>query len=452
MQGGDFKAFSRDLREPLFVMFAVGLAVIIGAQSSRDHRVVLVALLPIVVWLLFKPDWSFCLAIASLPLENVLEGDWLSLPKIVGGLALAAWVFSLSVKRRSVRYDAALLFMLLFISWGTLSATWSLDPDRTLETIVTYILLAILYFLAINNMKSLGQLDWALIALWAGGMISVAAGLHEMVTRPYLEVATRGLEGLTGNPNTSVMWALSTVPGFYWVVVRGRDLKLRVLAIAGLAAVALTSLLSPSRGGLISIAAFFLTLLAFRRTRGWGLILTLAAVVLAVQLVPDWLWRSFAVIAQEGPGGRLKNLWPAGWTTFQKNPWFGSGLGTNELAISGMLSLTSSVHNAPLAIAIEVGLPGLLLYLGFMAVVVFRLWKAMIMLDKQGRTLMGNLARVFFACFVAVSAVWFKGGAMEHSKAFWMLLALMSVLAAVVEQGPMIRCGETQSPDKEEDR
>ena len=194
----------------------------------------------------------------------------------------------------------------------------------------------------------------------------------------------------------------------------------------------ITNLFTASRGGVISVVVFFLVLLTFRRARRQGAILSVAVIVLAWQLAPPFFWERLGELGTE-PEVRLAILWPAGRDAFLRNPLLGSGLGTNALTLSRVLLYLTSVHSAPLAIAIEVGLPGLLIYLSFMAIPVFHLWNAIKAFDSQGRTDLSKLAEVVVATFVAFLASWIKGGGLEYSKVLWLLLGLMAVLSTMAE-------------------
>lgn len=131
---------------------------------------------------------------------------------------------------------------------------------------------------------------------------------------------------------------------------------------------------------------------------------------------------------------RTSWLWPLGLRAVGQHPVLGTGLGTG---VGGTV-----VHNAPLAVAVDLGLPGLALYLGFIVYAAGRLPRALSTTMKRGRSEDCVFAIVLLASFLGYMTTWFKGGGAEYSKMLWVLLGLMSTYARMLEQYPVAAEGD----------
>jgi hypothetical protein len=102
-----------------------------------------------------------------------------------------------------------------------------------------------------------------------------------------------------------------------------------------------------------------------------------------------------------------------------------------------------------LAIAVELGLPGLSLYLGFMAYALVRLLRALAARMRQGSSKETAFAVVLLASFLGYMASWFKGGGAEAQKMLWVLLGLMSAYARMLEQPPSVAGARSLHPGRD---
>ena len=173
--------------------------------------------------------------------------------------------------------------------------------------------------------------------------------------------------------------------GLYLVLAQRRPL-LRVLAVAGLAVLAVGLIRSGSRGGflaLLAVTAF--VLLGFTtvpaRARLAGLIVILAV---AGTSASDRYWAQTQTIVHPhedynatSEAGRLK-IWARGVGYMVENPVFGVGLFNFQVA-EGTISplakrqqrgigvLWGAAHNTFVQVGAELGIPGLLLFIGVVA-------------------------------------------------------------------------------------
>jgi O-antigen ligase len=378
-----------------------------------------------------------CLFLAALPFDAIgLFAFGTTILRLLGGLALAVWFLNHLRPHDPIRWDPGLTLMALFVGWGTASGLWSMDPAVSRGALPTYAMLLVLYFLVINVIRNEKQLSAVMIALWLGMLVVVTSGVLNLAAIGFH--SQERVSGLSVNANGYVNVLVVCIPSCYWVFTRTRVPFRRVVTAAALVVGGITSLYSQSRGGIVAIIVFFLSLLAFRQTRRRGLVLAVLFITLGFRLAPLALWQRFDETRQRG-NVRTSELWPAGLMSFTQRPWLGSGLGTNADALYqvrgwGGAAEGGVVHNAPLAIAIELGIPGLALYLGFLAYVMVRLLRALNARMRKGRSKEAGFAIVLFASFVGYMTTWFKGGGAEYQKMLWVLLGVMSAFSRMLEQ------------------
>jgi hypothetical protein len=378
---------------------------------------------------------ALCLFLAALPLEQ-FSAMGVAILRLAGGLALVAWLFSRLRSTDPIQWDVGLTLMMLFVGWGIASCSWSVSPTTSLEQVPTYVLLLVSYFLIVNAIRDEKQFSAAMFALWLGTMVLLTSGALDMSGVRFREEAHR-IGGILGNPNSYVAMLVACIPSGYWFFTRTRAPMRRVITGAALVVAGLTSTYTQSRGGAISIAVFFLALLGFRQTRWRAVVFAILAAVLVLRAAPLPFWERWEEVRVKGGNIRSLELWPAGLRAFARRPLSGSGLGTNAQALARAQGRTAEglvVHNAPLAVAIELGLPGLLLYVGFTVYASVLLLRALSAAMRSDRTKEARFAAVLLASFAGYMTNWFKGGGMEYAKILWVLLGLMSAYARILEQ------------------
>jgi hypothetical protein len=417
--------FENRLVLAIFILVFVLLASFGGILVAINQMLgfYLIGLVFFVLVLLTQPILFLYLFVAIMPLEQFNLGIAAGLPRLLGPLALLGWFLDWRKRRYPLRVDSTLKIMLLFLAWGFVSFFWTIDQGSSLRVLITYLLLLPLYFMLVNYIRTDKDLFHILLMLALGGAVLIASGAVSMMTGGFLEYSSpqERLTGLLDNPNKYVISGILTMPAFYYLLKKGKLLSMG--AILFMALFVVTSLYTQSRGGLVSLAGFGLVLLLFRSSRGRNWLFVLMGFLLVWQLAPVQLWARFDLIGSE-TNDRLSVLWPAGFDLVEKNLFLGTGIGTNNISMGKQLGGGAvSVHSAPLAIAIELGLTGLVIYLGFVMLPIKNLWKAIVNRDCL------ELDMKVFAVFIMAGLLgflltWVKGGAMEFNKILWLDLAL----------------------------
>jgi O-antigen ligase len=361
-----------------------------------------------VILLIIKPQLVFYVFISSLPIDALIESDIYSLPKILGLLAVLSFLLVSLKKNRKLKFDFPFWVMFLLVLWGTVSYFWSAAPSSTLIRLSTLVQLLILYFLIINQVRDEKNLNRMMISLFIGTLIFAAFGLSD-----FLLVQSNNekmvLESIARNPNWYFVVAICMIPAVYWGIAVTKGKLVRILGASLLIILFVTSIYTQSRGGLISLAIFFLVFLHLTRKKFTWVFLILAAALLFFQIAPENYLERFAMIGHDSTD-RLVDLWPAGWRAFKSSPWIGYGLGASEkimpeFIITVFTGNIASVHNSLLAIGIDMGIPGIFLYLLFVLIPTLRLYKAIKLANKaRQRTTLLTAADLLLAVLVAYMA------------------------------------------------
>lgn len=388
-----------------------------------------------VILLFAKPKLVLPLFIGTLPLETLVESDIYSLPKILGVLAFLSFLVIAIREKRKINFDFPLLILFLFLIWGAVSYFWSVAPDSTLIKLTTILQLLVLYFLMINQIRDYKSINKIMEFLFMGAIVYSLFGIFDLVFLLSNNENLR-LASIAKNANTYFIISICLIPACYWVLQQNRHFFLKLISIFVIMALLITSLYTQSRGGLISLGVFFLSyfLLSGKKV-SWMLLIIIFGTVVYI-LIPESFVERFSDISTSI---RVTELWPAGIRAFNDRPISGYGLGTNSVILPTFLRRVNyfdqlfSVHSAPLSVSIELGLPGLLLYLTFIFAPTFKLLKTIWKL-RINHNMMINLSCVIFSVLMAYLATWIKGGGSEYQKMLWVLIGLETCLAIIINE------------------
>ncbi|WP_028623982.1 O-antigen ligase family protein [Pseudomonas sp. Ant30-3] len=324
-------------------------------------------------WMTVGLLW-FLLAIALAPTNKVFQQGLIAL------LWLPALVFCWSARVRVVELLReqrwVYLPMLGLLIWSLISLSWTNteEPSREAKRLL-YIMLFLLFFPVFANGRServirvmqWGGIGLAVTALMAiirfyginqNGWVARVEGLGEL-SHPILGGYVIGL---------AAVWLLHWVPRSRWMQV-GWVIALSFLCVF--------VMLSQSRGAAL---ALLLTVLAMpiwcrdKRSR------VIAVSALVVAMLAFWVLEP--LVLARGVSYRPQIL-VASLQMISEHPWLGLGLGGNYKVFADSVYFDHS-HNLFTHVAIELGLPGLLLWCTVWLAVLREAWKARETIYAQG--------------------------------------------------------------------
>lgn len=314
-------------------------------------------------WLAFGFAWLL-LGMFLLPTSKLYQQGLILFFWLPGLLA----VFSIPVVRRSWDWLLLLLFA-LSVLWAGLSISWGGEPDRLKE--LFYVCLAV------NATVALAALNPRLLWQVLLGCAVVGSGM--------------------------AWWAL-----FYFYVWQGQPLNMRIVAtgilnhtilashvmgVMGLVLLFMRGWLPLRFQGWLWVLAClgYLTFILMSRSKGPAIALVGCLVLSGLWSGSRWAWlKGGLVVLIAGVGAWLlpeqllrggmsyrPQLLEQAWGLWLINPWQGLGVGAEyQLLIAELGKSFDHAHNLYMHIALQLGIVGLMLWLGLQCAVAWRAWSA----------------------------------------------------------------------------
>jgi len=270
--------------------------------------------------------------------------------------------------------------LLLLAVWASISLTWSQTDDVSREAKrMLYIAVFILFF----PILAAGRPEFvARLLQWGGAGIGLAALVSIIVFfGVHRNPLNARLEGI-GELSHPILGAYVIGVGAVWtLLLPPRHLGLQALWAFGLLCCVAFVIMSQSRGAALALALTMMVLpIWWRDRRAW----LLCAGTIIVAVVAFWLLQS--LMMARGSSYRPE-IFAAVVKMISLHPWGGLGLGSgyNVTIASGMTF--DHAHNLFTHVAVELGLPGMLLWAVVWLAVLRESWRARE--TALGRCMMG---------------------------------------------------------------
>jgi putative inorganic carbon (HCO3(-)) transporter len=365
----------------------------------------------------------------------------LTVGKLLGALAVAAWFLRWSVGRRPVVGSPLLWPLAGLAAWVPLSVATAYDQAAGLSVALRYLTFFALVFLVVQTVAgdrgtATRLVDVAVVA----GAASALVGLYSFS----VDAGYGRARGPLGDPNDYAFMLAVTVPLALYRIRWATGPLQRALAAFALLAMFAAILASFSRSALVGLAVAGAWAAATRRLPLRWTVLTLAGLA-AVALVsyllqPDRIDTALLqkrYVAQSNVDQRLV-AWRVALEEVGSSPVLGVGPGNFEVRFEEFALSPSpeegalAAHNAYLSVLAELGLPGICLFLAYLAMAWSRL-RRRVPRDPDADALQSALAAGFVVAMV---------GALFLTEQFYAPLWLLPALGAtLVGQRPAGRAG-----------
>jgi probable O-glycosylation ligase (exosortase A-associated) len=300
---------------------------------------------------------------------------------LAGGIAITAHVLERTAHKQPITPLAPEIgIALALVTWSAITIPMSLWPGGSVHLLTDQYLKAIVFFWMLATMITtparLRTMAWTLalcaIPLAATGVYHYLTGDVMRTTQDGLVrvVGYQGSSGLTGNPNDLALMLNLILPiaGALALSSKGHErlaaITIALLSIGGV-------IITFSRAGFLALAAtFFMFLLVLVRRKSGAAATGLLVVALAVPatLPKAYVDRLSTItnMAEDKTGsaqGRYNDLFLA-FNIVEHNPVIGVGMGQDLIALNQERGLRTwrSVHNVYLQYAVDLGIPGFLLF------------------------------------------------------------------------------------------
>lgn len=401
--------------------------------ASSPRRLPFVALMTFTFVLLLAPQ-SFLPALAPLHLAM-----------LAAALAIAAHLLDrLSRGAAVIGTSPEIRIAIALAGWAALTIPLSLWPSGSLGYLIDpFSKSLILFWLLSSIVVTSGRLRstaWCVVLMTTPLAITGVWHLLSGVFVPEGNAPGFGrIAGydapLTANPNDLALTLNLILPLGVSLMLAVRRPILRVVLLAIVTLDVLAIIATFSRGGFLTLMTITLAYIARHSSRSRTVLLLPLLLLLCVPLLPSGYIDQMGTIINIGsdPTGSAQERWSDLLTAgrlLQSNPLAGVGLGVNVLAMNAERGSTwRMIHNVYLQYAVELGLPGLILFLVLLARCIRKAGAARLM---AARTESGGLL-FHLAEGVQISLIAFAVAAIFHPVGYHFYFFYLAGLALGLE-------------------
>lgn len=294
------------------------------------------------------------------------------------GIAIA--LLGLIIRPQDFRFPAPAGWALAFLLWALVTSFFALSPETARDELIERLKSLVIFVVVINALRTPRQLRFYILLVLVAFMIYPARGALTNYLTGNTLFGRVIWNKIYSNPNDLAAITLLMTGLALSIATVGTELR-RVRWAVGLCVPVMIAimLLTQSRGVFIGlIVGFAPTLLAQIRKRPSIAVPVIIAVVVAGVLLPAAVTHRLGGITKltssqtvaeadpEGSAAQRLEISKVAWRIFTDHPLIGVGIGCYFDAndrYSAALGKRDA-HNTYLKLAAELGLPGLLLWLG----------------------------------------------------------------------------------------
>lgn len=335
-------------------------------RPRGEPRTAFAAMLVLLFVLMLAPQQTF-------PALAVLR------PALLAAIVAAGALFAerLSRGEKLARLTPELKIAGALAAWAVVGIPASVWPGGSISFLIEgYLKTLAIFFLISQTVTTLARLTvvcWALtlmaIPLALTGITNYLSG-NFLAGSPVRRI-TGYNSGLASNPNDLALMLNLVLPIALGLLASSRSAAVRMALSGATGLLAVGVVLTFSRTGFLTLALVFLLCFVrlLRRGRGGAAVAVVGVAACAVALLPAAYSDRLATILdiESDPTGSAQSRWTdtgAAIRYMLANPLLGCGVGMNVLALNEARGPKwLAVHNAYLEHGVELGLPGLALYL-----------------------------------------------------------------------------------------
>jgi O-antigen ligase len=267
-------------------------------------------------------------------------------------------------------------------AWAILTVPLSYWPGGSVNVLLDLYLKSLALFWLLANLVTTPERLRRVAALLAFLSVPLAlTGMRNYATGAFLAATPASVKriegyssGLAGNPNDLALVLNLVLPLAVGLALGAAASAWRRLAFVAAGVLAMGVVVTFSRAGFVALAAMALLFLyrTFRRGRTAPALAAAVLGLVALPLLPSGYLTRVASITDvdSDPTGSAQKRWRdsrAALRIVAERPLLGAGLGMNILALNDERGSTwTAVHNVYLQLGVELGLPGLALFLALL--------------------------------------------------------------------------------------
>lgn len=274
-----------------------------------------------------------------------------------------------------IRLDSITVLALAIVGWAVLTVPFSIWPGGSISFMVGKFFKTLIVFLLLANvvdtLPKLRGIAWMLVS--AAVILSLTT-IKNFASDTLMQGTTRVLgydAPLSQNPNDMALMLNLILPFAVALLLMSKRFIVKVLLGVVICLFVAAIVATFSRAGFLTLAVTFSLYLWYLRS-GWQRLLMPLLLIFALGAIPflpsSYFERLGTIANIEGDAsGSAQERWRdtvAATRLVIKQPVLGSGIGMNQLAMNDQRGANwTEIHNVYLTYAVELGLPGLVLFL-----------------------------------------------------------------------------------------
>jgi hypothetical protein len=446
----------------------LGLVAVVAAQVDVKLGIAVVAAVVVTALVAARPVLLLHVAVVTVFFEHSTFSG-MAVTRLLAPLAVIVVVAEVLRGTGRIRFGAPLGWAIAYAGWAAASGIWTASGDGTrflLQSLAIAFLFMLAFAALVNDERDLrGVLYTLTFASALTGALSVFAFAWQ-IQIPYLELLQAGRsQGGVGDPDFFAGMQLVVAPVVLVLAAEARSGRVRIALYAGLFAILASVFTSLSRGGFIAIVVLGLLFLAsrpermFRSRHEKAIALVVVALGLAALFSRPYfraevVGRAETIYApqtqNDASGSGRTNIWKAAVRTIGEHSLLGVGFGSFIYVSQDLILNTPGVdpqvlqlradgenfvaHNTYLGTAAELGVIGLILYVGVLVSTLLVLRRLAAAGSTRGSPFAGRVAHALALGLAAwaVATVFLSG---ETARMLWVVVGLALALPKLLDDG-----------------
>jgi O-antigen ligase len=360
---------------------------------------------------------------------------------VTAGFAVTAFLLQRLAKREPIlQFRPEILIACCLAAWAVMTVPFSYWPGGSVSVLIeVYFKTLVIFWLIAHVIDTQSRLQGA---AWALSLMAVPLSITAINNfRSGAFIGDDRILGydapLTGNPNDLALMLNLILPLAIALILSANKTSVRVLLVGIVALITVAIMATFSRSGFITLAIIIVMYIwrLFRQGRyGIVMLIILAAMTLMLFSPAQYTDRISTITSIEADHtGSAQSRWSDSKAAIKytvNNPMIGSGIGNNTLALNEMRGdAWIQVHNVYLVYSVELGLPGLLLFVLLLFFCMKRAKEARLRAASES----GHDALYHLSDAVFVSLVAYAVAAMFHTSAYHLYFYLIGALAIAAQ-------------------
>ena len=341
-------------------------------------------------------------------------------------------LLGLLIRPGELRFPVPLRWATAFLIWAAVTAVFAISPEIARDALIEWLKALVIFFVVVNTLRTPKQLRFYVLVILVAFLIYPARGTLKGYLMGNTVFGRAIWNKIYANPNDLAAITMLTMGlALAIATVKAQSARIRRAAALCVPVMLLIILLTQSRGAFIGLmVGFGPAVLARLRKRPSAAAPILVVICVVAALVPAASWHRLESISNltdpqtnpqtvyeavaEGSAEQRLQILKTAWHIFVSNPVLGVGIGCyNEANARYAPELGErDAHNTYLRLAAEMGLPGLLLWLGLVGSVLAQVRRRRASLEADIRTIevlwieraiIGCLVAGFFASYAGIT-------------------------------------------------